>query len=200
MKTKILLSFSLIIISISGIAKTWIISNSGFEFSPATLTISAGDSVRFQLNEIHNGVEVSETTWNSNGNSALAGGFSVPLGGGLVLPANLTVGTHFYVCAPHASEGMKGRIIVQNSTGIAENPVNGIVSVYPNPSDGLINIKTGKRWLGSAFYITDLNGKQLKGGRFENETTSLDIRNLAPGIYLLHPEGMKGRSVKLYKN
>jgi hypothetical protein len=93
-----------------------------------------------------------------------------------------------------------GKKIVQNSTGIAENLANGIVSFYPNPSDGLINIKTGKRWLGSAFYITDLKGRQIKGGRFENETTSLNIGNLVPGIYFLHPEGMKGRSVKLYKN
>lgn len=199
MKTKILLSFSLIIISITGSARTWIITNSGFEFSPSTITISLGDSVRFQLEEMHNAVEVSEATWTANGDTPLSGGFALAFGGGLVLPANLAIGTIYYVCTPHAGDGMKGQIIVQNSTGIAENLINGIISVYPNPSDGLINIKTGKDWLGSAFYVTDLNGRQLTAGRLENETTILDINNLVSGMYLLHPEGIKGRSVKLFK-
>lgn len=199
MKTKILLAFSLIILSISGSSRTWIITNSGFDFSPSSITISSGDSVRFQLDEMHNAVEVSEVTWTANGDTPLSGGFSVAFGGGLVLPDKLLTGTHYFVCAPHASQGMKGQIIVQNSTGIADNLLKEIISVYPNPSDGLMNIKTGKDWLGSAFYVTDFSGKQLIAGHLENETTILDIKNLAPGIYLLHPEGIKGRSVKLFK-
>jgi plastocyanin len=86
------------------------VTNAGFSFSPSLLTINAGDTVRFQLDTIHNAVEVSQATWNANGNTP-NGGFSVGFGGGDVLFT--TPGTYYYVCQPHAGSGMKGRIVVQ---------------------------------------------------------------------------------------
>lgn len=91
----------------------WIVANSGLSFTPATITITVGDSVQFSLSLSHDAVEVSQTTWNANGNTP-NGGFSIPFGGGQLLPAQLSVvGTYFYVCTPHAGAGMKARIIVQ---------------------------------------------------------------------------------------
>ena len=86
------------------------VMNMGFSFSPSLLTINAGDTVRFNLDSNHNAVEVSQTTWNANGNTP-NGGFSVGFGGGDVVFN--TPGTFYYVCQPHASGGMKGRIVVQ---------------------------------------------------------------------------------------
>ena len=84
------------------------ISNLGNSFSPATLTINLGDTVVFSIAGIHNVVEVSQTTWNANGNTQLPGGFSRGFGGGMVVIT--TTGIHYYVCSPHASVGMKGTI------------------------------------------------------------------------------------------
>jgi len=81
-------------------------------FSPASLTITLGDSVTFALASIHDAVEVSQADWNNNVNNPLAGGFAVAFGGGIVLPANLPVGTHYYICQAHISFGMKGTITV----------------------------------------------------------------------------------------
>jgi plastocyanin len=92
-------------LAIAGYSTTHTVVNSNFTFSPATLTIQSGDSVRFTLANIHTVVEVSQNTWNNNDNTPLSGGFQLPNGGGLVLPAKLTVGTHWYVCGPHASAG-----------------------------------------------------------------------------------------------
>lgn len=86
------------------------VTNSGFSFNPSLVTISSGDSVKFQLASIHDALEVSQATWNANGTAALAGGFSVPFGGGTITLT--TAGTHYYVCTNHASSGMKGRIVV----------------------------------------------------------------------------------------
>jgi plastocyanin len=140
MKTKFLLIVLLLLLCLTGFSKTWTVTNSGTSFSPATITIVAGDSVKFNLASIHNVVEVSQSTWNANGNTALPG-FSAPFGGGLILPTHLTVGTHYYVCAPHASIGMKGTIIVQNTTGIMENPLKVDILIYPNPSNGKFHLE-----------------------------------------------------------
>jgi plastocyanin len=89
---------------------TEIVTNSGFTFVPADVTIDAGDSVQWQLAGIHEVVEVTQQTWNANGNTPKPGGFSTPFGGGTVKFD--TPGTYFYVCSPHASLGMKGTITV----------------------------------------------------------------------------------------
>ncbi|MDT8323713.1 MAG: plastocyanin/azurin family copper-binding protein [Bacteroidota bacterium] len=93
---------------------THTITNSGFTFSPSSLTISVGDTVVFSIASSHNAVEVSQATWNSNGNTPLSGGFSVPFGGGTVIFSSAA--THYYVCSPHASLGMKGVINVVQTT------------------------------------------------------------------------------------
>ena len=89
---------------------TFNVVNSGLTFSPATTTIHAGDTVMFTLASVHNAQEVSQATWNANGTTLLAGGFSVPFGGGRLV--GVAVGTHYFVCATHAPMGMKGQIIV----------------------------------------------------------------------------------------
>lgn len=99
--------------STAAFCTTWTVVNSGFAFSPATLTITDGDIVQFTLASNHNAREVSQTTWNANGNTALSGGFQTAFSGGTVTAAQLTVGTHYYVCSPHAGGGMKATIIVQ---------------------------------------------------------------------------------------
>lgn len=100
----------------SGYATIWIINNSGANFVPAAITINLGDTVNFVITNAHDAAEVSQATWNANGNTLLPGGFKTPFGGGMVLPAQLGTGVHYYVCEPHAANGMKGTITVQNCT------------------------------------------------------------------------------------
>ena len=81
-------SFLFSFIAVSGFCTTWTVQNSGFTFNPDNLTIIVGDDVMFNLDGIHNSVEVSEATWNMNGNTPLAGGWATGFGGGLV-PASM---------------------------------------------------------------------------------------------------------------
>lgn len=55
----------------------------------------------------------------------------MPAGGGQLLTASLTPGTHWYVCQPHASMGMKGTINVQISTGL-NDVVQNTTTAFPN--------------------------------------------------------------------
>src|SRR5688572_11861377 len=79
-------------------ATTFTITNSGNSFAPASMTIAVGDTVVFVLTSTHDAREVSQTTWNSNGTTSLTGGFQTAFGGGTVFPAQLGIGTHYYVC------------------------------------------------------------------------------------------------------
>ena len=138
------------------------ITNSGFTFSPDLVNINIGDTVNFQLGGIHNVIEVDEITWNANGNSPIDGGFSLPLGGGQL--TGLTAGTHFYVCGPHASLGMKGKIIVNASSGIGENGTSKkLFSIYPNPTNGK--------------FMLQFNGPDGTAGSWKNNDPEAVVRS-----------------------
>jgi plastocyanin len=188
---KMILALLIILGSLSASAKNWIVVNSGYTFSPASLTIDEGDDVTFTLESTHDAAEVSQAVWNSNGNSPIIG-FSVPYGGGFVASTELPVGTHFYVCVPHASMGMKGKIIVQPVSGLEKVKSGDSIQVYPNPA---------KSWLGVQcqfpvsvsleIKLFNLEGKLVQlllartpvGPSFQKEF-DLGLK-VVPGVYVL---------------
>jgi plastocyanin len=99
----------------ASLSATHTITNSGFTFSPSAITINVGDTVHFVLASIHSAREVDQATWNAGGTTS-NGGFDLPLGGGTAVLTQ--AGTHYYVCVPHASIGMKGTITVNSATGV----------------------------------------------------------------------------------
>ena len=186
---KSLLSLLLLSIAITGFSKTWTIINVEFTFSPSEISILLDDSVFFDLESMHNAVEVSQLTWEANGNTPLPGGFSVPFGGGLVLPEKLTTGTHYYVCTPHAFGGMKGIIIVQSAVGIPVNPLTAKISIYPNPSNGKFQLDIIDSQFANEY---SLEIYDAKGGKiFATSQTSqqtnfnLDLSGFPKGIYFI---------------
>jgi plastocyanin len=197
---KIIISLSLALLGTVGFCTTWTITNSGFTFSPSTVTINLGDDVNYILESMHNAVEVSQSTWDINGNTALTGGFQTSFGGGFVSASKLGVGTHYYVCSPHASIGMKGTIIVQNPTNIIDNNLSSDFTIYPNPSDNLITIRTNSNRAGMQFFITDQTGRMVFNGKLVDDSTPIDISHLSPGIYLIKIEGLRKHSIKLVKD
>lgn len=150
---------------------TWTINSSGFAFSPDVLTINQGDDVKFVIESSHNAVEVSKDTWTINDSSPVTG-FTVSFGGGTVSSSQLSVGTHYYVCEPHASFGMKGTIVVQSAAGVDENSLQNIVSVYPNPTSDKITLRyitTESKFLNATLY--DIQGKFVSV-LFQNQSIS----------------------------
>jgi len=200
MKRKLfLLSLMLVISSATVFSTTWVVNNSGNTFTPATITITVGDDVNFVIGAIHNVREVSQATWDANGSTALAGGFSLPLGGGLVSAGDLEVGTHYYVCVPHAAMAMKGTIIVQNVTGVEKPKAEFGLLIYPNPSQDFLTIRSETGFAGSKFFITDQTGRQLFNGILSEESTPVDISALRPGLYFVQVAGVRKQSLKLIR-
>jgi len=199
MKTKIFLLTVLLIAGTTAFSTTWTVTNSGFTFTPDTIIINVGDSVNFSLESMHNAIEVSEATWMANDNTPLAGGFGLALGGGLVLPVNLTLGVHWYVCSPHASSGMKGVIIVIDATGLNESLKQEYFSAYPNPASNLLTIKTNMNAIGSPYYVYDQSGRQVMSGTLTELTTNIKIDQLANGVYLMQFGKKEKHTLRLVK-
>ncbi len=197
MKTKILLLILLLSAGMAGYSTTWQITNSGFSFSPATVTIQQGDDVNFSLASIHNAVEVSSATWTANGSTS-NNGFQVPFGGGSVAASKLTVGTHYYVCEPHASLGMKGKIVVVNATAIVETRADQRVTLGSNPVRDVIQLTINESNLvGSAYRLYNQLGQQLMNDQLSGKTNLIPVSQLPSGVYFLQIAATDVKTLKI---
>ena len=99
---------------------TWEITvpNGTNTFSPDTLTIQEGDTVRWislQNGVGHNVIQQSQTDWDNPAKLVLlTGGFSSGIQGAVdtFLQTFNDAGTIYYSCQPHKNENMKGQITV----------------------------------------------------------------------------------------
>jgi len=186
---KLVLILMLFVTGISGYCATWTITNVGTSFSPDDLTINLGDEVQFNIESIHTVVEVSLATWNANGRTQLSGGFSLPSGGGLIPASKLTAGIHYYVCGPHSSSGMKGKITVVNTTGISENQSKAGMLVFPNPTNGnfLVKITNPNPVKEYEIEIYNVLGKPMfsKTDLQQPGVFTVDLADLPKGTYVV---------------
>jgi plastocyanin len=197
MKIKFLLLLLLLPIAISAYSITWQVTNSGFTFSPSIVTIHLGDDVNFTLDSNHNAVEVSSTTWNANG-GASNGGFLVDFGGGLVSTSLLSVGTHYYVCQPHASLGMKGKIVVVATTGVVETQTSLSITLAPNPATNFIRITANEsNLIGSGYVLFDQLGRQMLTGKLTDNVTRVAVNQLPSGMYFMRIAAQRSETYKV---
>lgn len=169
------------------------ITQTSFTFTPQVLTITQGDNVQFVFTTgTHNAMEVTETAYNNNSaNPIVSGGFQINLmrqAGTYQVPAGtLTVGTHYYVCTPHAAQGQKGMIIVNPSNTGINTPTNPMVKIVPNPAHSLVRIKFTENSSVRNIVVNDITGRMLKKDQVdigEMETT-WDISTWKAGIYIV---------------
>jgi plastocyanin len=165
------------------------LTNMGIVFSPDLITMQPGDSIHLVLSAPHTCTQVSEDTWNANGNT--------PNGGFNFLAGDTTFalddpGTYFYVCVVHAGMGMKGRIIVDSGTGILETGNAAAFELMPNPAQDHLQVKgllPGQRVrVLNVAGATVLEATPDAGGM-------LDISSLKPGNYQVQVCEQKGSVV-----
>ena len=74
-------------------------------------------------------------------------------------------------------------------TGIKNNiPAEGI-KIFPNPAFDFIMINTGDAGAGYLVEIFDITGKKIISDRLKTKTTTLDLRNANPGMYMIRLSG-----------
>jgi hypothetical protein len=74
------------------------------------------------------------------------------------------------------------------STDISDFDVKNAISLFPNPTSNLINLKVDYRLIGTAYTLIDNLGKVVLHGKITSENTIIELNNLERGIYLLNLE------------
>lgn len=82
-----------------------------------------------------------------------------------------------------------------NAIGLQEIPNPNKVSIYPQPTDGILRV-LGSSIMGQEWTLRALNGTKLAQGTFYSNEAELDIGKLPAGIYLLSVDGQVLKVVK----
>jgi len=72
-------------------------------------------------------------------------------------------------------------------------------SIYPNPTQNIININVNSEDLGLPIKLFDIYGKVVLSKRIDQADINLDLENLADGIYFIRVEDNKGSNFKIVK-
>lgn len=130
--------------------------------------------------------EVDEATWNANGNT-WNGGFNFD-GGTHELTLDIP-GTYYYVCVPHASGGMKGRIIVESNTGVQGLTGLTPAKAYPNPASTELIITVSEP---AQAQLIDATGRLVLQRTLQGNDR-LPVAEVPQGTYLLRLLDLSGR-------
>ena len=180
---KLILFISILIVTTAVFAAKDTVRNSGFRYTPDSISITVGDTVVWVIGNSHNADEVDSTTWASNGSTS-NNGFSVAFGGGSQVFN--TAGKYFYVCTPHASLSMKGIInVLPSTTSIAEEQLESQFSFYPNPAQDQITLELPERGNFRSLEIINQLGQIVYSKELVAKKVRLNLNQFESGIYFI---------------
>ncbi len=165
-----------------------------FEFNPAVIDAVQGDSLRIvPVDPGHTFTQVSEATWNANGDTP-SGEFQFdPLVDPLTV-ALIGSGTIYYVCAPHAAIGMKGIVHVELASSIADHSVVRPAAFFPNPASDVIWMREPP-FDAVSVSIVDAMGREAVQMQVIS-TEPLFVGDLPNGLYLVRVMDRSGAELQ----
>lgn len=76
--------------------------------------------------------------------------------------------------------------IVEGSTlSVEDHLKRPQLNLYPNPSDGIVNVQIGEALLGSTLQLIDISGRSLFSSELNSEETALNLDNFSAGVYFV---------------
>ena len=68
-----------------------------------------------------------------------------------------------------------------------------VMTAFPNPTSDVLHVEVSNEYVGTAFTLSDINGRLVEVLNVKSTRTSLDVSGLEPGVYVL-------RSAKLNRS
>jgi len=90
-------------------------------------------------------------------------------------------------------------LTVIDNTGISDNFQDNLLTVFPNPTEDVINVKADPKLVGSVYTVYDNVGKIVISGMLNSEITVIELANLAGGIYLFRVGDNMKQTFKVIK-
>jgi plastocyanin len=174
-------------------------------FNPSVLTISSGDTVKWISDDGgYHGLNFAQSLTppyqsfnNPGGYNDILSPTNVNAGSVFYIDRFTVPGTYNYECqvTGHASNGMTGQIIVNNTLSTFENETN--FKIFPNPANENITISVNNYSGNIQTEVFDLIGNKLQ---ITNETT-ISLVDYPKGMYLLKiAYGDRVEEVKVIKD
>ncbi|HXU28418.1 MAG TPA: T9SS type A sorting domain-containing protein, partial [Bacteroidia bacterium] len=140
--------------------------------APTDFEISLSSSIGFGsvLNLTPTSGSVAATVIYARYNPAIAGTSS----------GNITIASTSAVTQTVAVTGSS------TTTGISNLAKNENISIYPNPSNGLVFVKTTAKFQDMFVNVTDINGRVLFFEKLNSNNEQIDLTNNAIGIYFIN--------------
>jgi hypothetical protein len=91
-------------------------------------------------------------------------------------------------------------LTVNNNVGINENMQDNLFSVFPNPSQTVINVKADSKLIGELYTIIDNTGRAVLSGKIAYENMSIELGSLSNGFYVFQVKDKINQSFRIIKN
>ncbi len=92
-------------------------------------------------------------------------------------------------------------LLVPNFTSVRDMDADKALTVSPNPTNGILNIKTDNNQLGSQLRIVSITGQELFTSRINSTMITYDMSHLSKGVYFVQLIGnQKVSSKRVIKN
>ena len=88
---------------------------------------------------------------------------------------------------------------ITSTSGMKEDYELNQIQVYPNPTEGEIQVNFKNDVVGSNFIFMDQIGKEVLKGRVSNEMMTINLDKLTQGVYFLSLENNSQTRVKIVK-
>ena len=94
--------------------------------------------------------------------------------------------------SPFFSNILNGIHFIGTTNSVNEFSQDNLFSVYPNPTQSVINVKADIKLIGKVYSVYDNTGKVVLTGKLNSENTTIELSNLSIGIYMFRVgENMK---------
>lgn len=98
-----------------------------------------------------------------------------------------------------SGESLFTELVFYTTVGIAEHDLSQYVTLYPNPTQSIIDIKLDRNYLGETeCHIYDMYGKLMRVLPIEEDITSIDVTNFASGVYIIRLTTEQGQVSKRF--
>ena len=98
-----------------------------------------------------------------------------------------------------SGESLFTELVFYTTVGITEHDLSQYVTLYPNPTQSIIDIKLDSNYPGETeCHIYDMYGKLMRVLPIEEDITSIDVTNFASGVYIIRLTTEQGQVSKRF--